>query len=172
MESHLTVPSKFVLGRQGVDNVTICREFIHTMRYTKARKGMAVIKGDLKKAYDRLQWTFIAQTLEDAGIPSKLSGTIMQLITKGSSRLLWNGDSTDLIRHTRGLRQDDPLSPYLFLLCIERLGHWIRSKVEEGRLRAVKALKEVLHYPLFFADNLIFFTEAKEDQILCIKEGL
>lgn len=65
------------------------------------------------------------------------------------------------------------MSPYLFVICLERLGHWLRSKVEEGCLRKVRASCSGpgLSY-LFFADDLILFLEAVDDQLVCLKEGL
>lgn len=59
------------------------------------------------------------------------------------------------------------------MLCMERLGQWLRGKVAEGKLKEVKASRQGhgLCY-LFFADDLFIFSEAKEDQLLCIKKGL
>lgn len=103
--------ASFVSSCQGLDNMAIYQEFVHTMRYTKAKKGAIVIKMDLEKAYDRLEWGFIVQTLEDAWVPDKLSAVIMQLISKEPRRLFWNGDATDTIKPSRDLRQGSPLSP-------------------------------------------------------------
>lgn len=74
---------------------------------------------------------------------------------------------------SRGLRQGDPLSPYLFILCLEHLGHWISRSVEEGKwkpLRASRSGPKVSH--LFFADDLILFAEATIEQASYIKTGL
>lgn len=98
----------------------------------KARKGAVVTKVDLEKAYNHLEWSFIAHTLEDSGMPGKICDVIMQLILKGSCCLLWNGDATNIIKPRRGLRHRDPLSPYLFVLCMETLGHWTLKRVKEG----------------------------------------
>lgn len=164
--------SSFIPGCQSVDNVIICQEVVHSLRYTTARKGGMVLKLDLEKAYDRLEWSFVEETLEDLGIPSKLIAVIMGMLRRSSCRLLWNGDSTEAFKPSRGLCQGDPLSPYLFVLCLERLSRWILNKVAEGRWRPVKPSRGrmgVSH--LFFADDIILFAEASEDQVDCIKEG-
>lgn len=82
-----------------------------------------MIKLDLEKAYNRMEWGFLRDTLYDAGLPDNLLHIIMDCIKGGSYKLLWNGEVTDQIFPTRGLRQGDPLSSYLFLLCLEHLAH-------------------------------------------------
>lgn len=66
-----------------------------------------------------------------------------------------------------------PVSPYLFILCLEQLSKWILGKVTEGRWRPVKLSRSrMIVSHLFFADDIILFAGASEDQIACIKEGL
>ena len=60
----------FVIGRKGVDNAIITQELIHTIGRKKGRMGYMVIKIDLEKAYDRLEWSFIREVLQAANFPS------------------------------------------------------------------------------------------------------
>lgn len=111
--------------------------------------------------------------MKDAGIPQNIIHIIMNCIKEGSCRLLWNDEATNQIKPFRGLRQGDPLSTYLFILCIEKLTHWIQRQVDEGCWKAVKASRrgpEISH--LFFADDIILFSEANEDDIKLIQEIL
>lgn len=78
-----------------------------------------IIRIDLEKAYDRLKWHFIEETLMDVGLPQTLVSIIMECVTSASFRLLWNGECTDVINQSRGLRQGDPISLYIFVLCME-----------------------------------------------------
>lgn len=98
-----------------------------------------MIKLDMEKTYDRMEWAFVEENLRDASLPKKMISVIMKLIKKSSCRLFWNGEATDIIRPSRGLRQGDPLSPYIFVLCLQRLSQWIKGKVEQGVWRPLKA---------------------------------
>ena len=101
------------------------------MRYKKGVEGWMAIKVDLEKAYDRLRWDFIEGTLKDAGLPSKFVQAVMLCISSCSMQILWNGQNIEDLIPTRGVRQGDPLSPYIFVLCMERLSQVIMKKVHE-----------------------------------------
>lgn len=92
----------FVPGRQGLNNVVICQEYVHSLRFTKVKKGVAIIKVDLKKAYDRLEWAFVESTMEDMGLRGNTVNVIMQLLSRGSCRLVWNEEATDTFMPSRG----------------------------------------------------------------------
>lgn len=68
------------LGRQSIDNVLICQEILHSISQKKGRKGAMVINLDLEKAYNRMEWSCILDTLYDDGIPENLTQTIMRCI--------------------------------------------------------------------------------------------
>lgn len=57
--------ASFMPGRQGIDNVVICQEVIHIPRYTKSKRGRMVLKLELEKAYDMMEWKFVEETLRD-----------------------------------------------------------------------------------------------------------
>lgn len=124
--------SSFISGRHSRGNVIICQEILHMPRYTKAKKAGIILKLDMEKAYDMMEWGFIEETLCDVNLLPSLVTMIMSLIRKSTCRLIWNGEATESIKPLRGLRQGDPLSPYLFVLFLERLSHWINKKVEDG----------------------------------------
>ena len=63
------VQSAFVLGRKGVDNAIIMKEIIHKISKKKGRVGYMTVKVDLEKAYDKLKWSFIRETLLKANLP-------------------------------------------------------------------------------------------------------
>ncbi|KAK5842070.1 hypothetical protein PVK06_004398 [Gossypium arboreum] len=97
----------------------------------KSRKWMTV-KIDLKKAYDRVRWDFINSSIQAAIIPDYLRKIIMSTISTSTMQILWNGVPTENFQLARGVRQGCPLSPYLFVLCMEWLGHNLHEVINTG----------------------------------------
>ena len=81
-----------------------------------------VVKIDLDKAYDRLEWSFIKMVLEHFGFPENMIRLILSCVSSTTTALLFNGSKLESFHPSRGIRQGDPISPYLFLLCMEFLG--------------------------------------------------
>lgn len=113
------------------------------------------IKIDLEKAYDRLKWIFVKDTLED------VVSLIWHYVTTSRMWLFWNGEAFEDFYPSRGIMQGDPISPYLFVLCLERLFHLIDQTVSNNFWRPVQISRrgpKISH--LAFADDLILFAEA------------
>nr|KYP36271.1 LINE-1 reverse transcriptase isogeny [Cajanus cajan] len=91
------------------------------MGYKLGNKGWMAIKIDLEKAYDRLKWNFVKDTLQDIGLPQTFVNLIWASISSPRLRMVWNGEALEEFTPSRGIRQGDPISPYLFVLCMERL---------------------------------------------------
>ncbi|XP_028761232.1 uncharacterized protein LOC114719845 [Neltuma alba] len=161
----------FIRGRQGIDNIIIAQEAIHTMRTKKQADGFVAIKVDMEKAFDRLDWNFIQFTLNSMGLDEGFVNLIMNCVSTATMNVLWNGVPSETFTPTRGVRQGDPLSPYLFILCMERLGQLIHTEVHEGRWKPLKLSANGPPFShLFFADDLILFSEASQDQMEEIRE--
>ncbi|KAJ0238575.1 Reverse transcriptase domain-containing protein [Hirschfeldia incana] len=112
--------ASFIPGRLSADNIVVVQEAVHSMRRKQGRRGWMLLKLDLEKAYDRLRWDFLEDTLRAAKLPEMWIQWIMQCVMNLRMSLLWNGEKTEAFRPQRGLRQGDPLSSYLFVLCMER----------------------------------------------------
>ena len=90
------------------------------------------IKVDLEKTYDRLSWSFIFDTLQKTSILLDFIQVTMECITTAMINVLWNGELMEDFIPSRGFRQGDPISPYIFVLCIGRLSHAISKAVSKG----------------------------------------
>ena len=109
------------------------------MSTKKGRLGQMTIKIDLEKAYDRLEWNFIRDTLALFKVPSFLLNVIMSCITSSSIVVLFNGVMLKEFKPTRGIKQGDLLSPYIFIMCMEVLGFLIKDKCGSKLWNSVKA---------------------------------
>lgn len=132
-----------------------------------------VIKIDLEKAYDRLEWSFIRNVLNAANFPSKLIQLIMSCVSSTSTSILFNGGTLNPFLPLRGIRQRDPLSPYLFILCMEVLGRIIEDKCSKKIWKPMKAsISGPTFSHLFFANNLLLFTKADTINCTSVREAL
>ena len=165
--SSLVAPTQcsFVPKRQITDNVIIVQEMLHSMRHKQGRRGSMMIKIDFEKAYDRLRWSFIRDTLLELRLPQTMVDVVMNCIESAKLSILWNGEPMEYFHPSRGIRQGDPLSPYLYVLCMERLSHLIDREVRLGGWKTIRASRNGPQFSnLAFADDLILFGEASVDQ--------
>ncbi|PNX83979.1 ribonuclease H, partial [Trifolium pratense] len=163
----------FERGRSTKDNAIVLQEVLHFMRKSKKKNGDMVFKLDLEKAYDRVNWSFLRETMAKFNFPPILISLIMFGITSSSNTILWNGSKTEPFTPTRGLRQGDPLSPYLFVLCMERLGAMINNQVRQLKWKPMQMTRngtKLSH--LFFADDVLLFGKATSVQAKVIDEVL
>ena len=101
---------------------------MHYLEHKKeGREGFVAIKLDMSKAYDRVEWGFIKQMMEKMSFHEKWINLIMHCITTVSYSILVNGVAYGSIIPTRGLRQGDPISPYIFLLCTDGFSSLINN---------------------------------------------
>ena len=120
------------------------------------------LKLDKEKAYDRLEWDFIIKCFEELGFHPKWLRWIRECISSVSYSLLVNGEPSGLIRPTRGIRQGDPLSPYIFIICMGLLStHLLSEAAYQSQDWVFHYLLEIRKFPcFFFADDCLLFSKA------------
>lgn len=111
-----------MIDKRGIDNAIIVQELIHTISKKKGSIGYMAMKIDLEKAYDKLEWSFIRDMLIRVNLLKTLIEIIMSCASTVSASILFNGGCLDEFFPTRGIRQGDPLFPYLFILYMDYLG--------------------------------------------------
>ena len=155
----------FVEGRQILNASLIANEVIDLMQKRKERGILC--KLDIEKVYDQINWSFILKALKKMGFGDKWVGWIEWCVSTTTFSVLVNGCPTGFFGSSRGLRQGDRLSPYLFVLGIEALSLIIDKAVEGGYIFGYifmgrdNTAKQITH--LLFADyTLVFCKDAEE----------
>ncbi|KAG8377629.1 hypothetical protein BUALT_Bualt08G0052900 [Buddleja alternifolia] len=173
MMSELVSPnqSSFIAGRNTHDNIIVVQEMVHGFKRMKNRKGGMIVKIDLEKAYDKVRWEFVEETLLFFQFPKHTIELIMYCIRCSKPRVLWNGSPLQEFRMSCGVRQGDPLSPYLFVLCMEILAYSIEEAVSSKNWNPIPVCQGAPTFShIFFADDLLLFARATRGNTATIKE--
>ena len=164
----------FVDGRQILDATLIANEAIDSM--LKRDEFGVLCKLDLAKTYDHINWDFLLTVTQKMGFGEKWAGWIRWCISIASFSVLINGSSSGFFQNTKGLRQGDPLSPYLFVLGMEALSCLINRAVMRVFLTGCRIRGrggsgiQVSH--LLFADDTLVFYEDSQDQMAFLRDGV
>ncbi|CAJ2657203.1 unnamed protein product [Trifolium pratense] len=158
--------SAFIQGRLITDNTIIASDIFNYLSHTNRKNGFVGIKTDMAKAYDRVEWDFLEATLTAMGFPTKMIQIIMKCVTTVTFSILINGHPSIEFQPQRGIRQGDPLSPYLFIICADVLSGLITKAQKEHSIHGVKiapGAPEISH--LLFADDSLFFCRATTGEV-------
>ena len=165
--------SAFVPRRNRLDNVIIVQEILNTMRLKKGGTDYMAIKIDLEKTYDKLEWSFIRDTFTVFNVPPYLISVIRSCVSSSSVAVLFNGGALEDFKPSQGIRQGGPLSPYIFIMCMEVLGFLIKDECDSNLWDPIKASRGGPAFShLFFADDLVLFGKANEKNCQSIKDTL
>ncbi|CAL5358449.1 unnamed protein product [Camellia sinensis] len=162
--------SAFIGGRNILDGILIANEVVHGWK--KDRGKGVILKLDFEKAYDSVNWGFLFSMLANFGFGAKWVSWIKECVTSASISILVNGSPTSEFKPQRGLRQGDPLSPFLFNVVAEGLNILLERAKQLGLIKGAVVGSDLRITHLQFADDTILFCEAEWEEILNIKRIL
>ncbi|GKC93006.1 putative RNA-directed DNA polymerase, eukaryota, reverse transcriptase zinc-binding domain protein [Tanacetum coccineum] len=161
----------FVLGRRISDNILITQELMHNY-HPNIGPPRCAFKIDIQKAYDTVDCRFLKCILKGFGFNPRMIKWIIACVTSTSFSLSLNGDIHGFLKGKRGLRQGDPLSPYLFTLVTEILSLILRRKVNlSGLFRFHKHCEDLQIINVCFVDDLFIFARRDVDSANIIRES-
>lgn len=135
----------------------------HISKKKKGKCNEMAIKLDMSKTYDRVEWECLKQIMKKLGFHEKWISTVMRCVSSVKYAVRINGQPYGFIQPTRGLRQGDPLSPYLFLQCVEGLSALLNHAAQRNAIKGVAASANgprISH--LFFTNDSLIFGRATE----------
>lgn len=161
-------------GRMITDNALVAFECIHHIHNTrKPEKSFCAYKLDLSKAYDRVDWSFLEQAMFKIGFARRWVDWIMTCVTSVRYSVKFNGAILDAFVPTHGLRQGDPLSPFLFIFVADGLSSLIKVEVDKGNITLVRVCRNALGVShLLFADDALLFFKANSFRAANVKKIL
>lgn len=160
----------FVKGRSISDAILLANELVSDFN-RKTGKPKMCLKADLSKAYDTVRWNYICIILKKMGFPARWIKWTYMCMSTATFQVLVNGEPSRVFGSTNGLRQGDPLAPYMFVIAMQGLTAMMNHAVQSGKLTPPCA-GNVKASHLIFADDLLIFADAKRTDAEAIKEIL
>nr|GEY01388.1 RNA-directed DNA polymerase, eukaryota [Tanacetum cinerariifolium] len=148
------VQSAFTAGRQILDGPFILNE---VLQWGKIKKKQSLFfKVDFEKAYDLVRWDFLDDILKKFGFGEKWCKRIQRCLRSSRGSIIINGSPTKEFQFFKGLKQGDPLSPFLFILIMESLHISFQRVVDAGIFKGIKLSSSLSISHLFYADDAVF----------------
>lgn len=149
--------SAFVQGRLIFDNIILSHELVKCYQ-RKQISPRCMVKVDIQKAYDSVEWPFVQQMLMELGFPYRYVQWVMICLTTVAYTANVNGEFTELFEAKKGIRQGDHISPYLFVICMEYLNRCLLDLQHNKDFHFHPRCKRLVLVHVCFADDFLLFT--------------
>lgn len=161
----------FVKGRILVENTVLASELINGYHKNSGQKRIT-IKVDIAKAFDTLSWDFLLSCLEGLGLPELFVRWLKACVCTTSFTLGYNGAVHGFFQGRRGLRQGDPLSPYLFVIALNNLSLMLNKAARELKFNYHLRCDSARLTHLCFADDLLIFMDGSIESLQAVLQIL
>ncbi|CAH9084422.1 unnamed protein product [Cuscuta epithymum] len=162
----------FMANRDSADQVLLAQEMVHCLD-KKIRGSNLIVKLDMAKAFDRVSWQFLSDILLKFGFSSHLVMIILNNLRATYLSVLINGSPHGFFKPNRGVKQGDPLSPFLFIIASEAFSRGLKWLMENNKIKSYYMGNEgraISH--LGYADDLLIFLNGDSRSLLRFKEFL
>nr|GFB08824.1 RNA-directed DNA polymerase, eukaryota [Tanacetum cinerariifolium] len=157
------VQSAFIADKQILDGPFILNEVLQWCKLK--RKQSLIFKVDFEKAFDSVRWDFLDEVLKKFGFGDKWCSWIQSCLKSSRGSILINGSPTEEFKFFKGLKQGDPLSPFLFILIMESLHLSFQWVVDAGMFKGIKLNSSTSISHMFYADDAVFVGQWCDDNI-------
>ncbi|KAF5761553.1 putative RNA-directed DNA polymerase [Helianthus annuus] len=157
--------SAYIKGRHILDGHLVVNELVSWVK--KRKKKCLLFKVDFDKAFDSVDWSFLDEVMSHMGFGNKWRMWVMSGLHSGKASVLVNGSPTLEFRYRRGVKQGDPLSPFLFILVMEGLSVAMRKAVTNQVFNGINLPNggpNISH--VIYADDVLFVSEWEEGDLV------
>lgn len=163
--------SAFLPGRLLAENVLLATDLVNGYN-SQSVTPRGMLKVDLRKAFDTVRWDFILAALRALAIPESFISLVSECLSTASFSVSINGVMGGFFKSSKGMRQGDPLSPYLFVLAMECLSRLLMSRYEAESICYHPRTEELRISHLMFADDVMIFFDGSSNSLHGISEFL
>jgi len=151
-----------------VDGVLVINEVVDWAK--NSNQEVLILKVDFEKAYDSVEWSFLMYMMKRVGLSRKWIAWMQACVWGGSMSVLVNGSPTEEIDIHSGLKQGDPLAPFLFLLVAESFSGLMRNVVRLNMFEGVRFnIEGLILSHLQYADDTICIGKATVHNLWVLK---
>lgn len=161
--------SSFLKGYRTCDNVILVQELMNTSTTSNNKVSSFILELDMEKAFDRFKWSFVYRSLLYFKFLPKITTLIMNCISTKNIAILVNGTPKNYFSSSKDIIQGDPMSPYIFILCMDLLANYITHQVDNLCWNPITLSQNgpsLSH--LLFTDDLMFSSRPTTKSILTI----